>query len=227
MTDKVSKVEAKAIELYPEFVKGGCFDDGHLGGCGINGDTATHYPQMWTELVNLLDAKNVLDVGCGFGYSLDFFVNKLSLDGMGIEGSLKIKNIALNSDIIRHHDYSSGPFVPDTDYDFAWSCEFVEHVDKQFIPNFMSTFKKCKYVVLTYAALGQTGHHHVNENTEDYWIETFLSYGFEYQPSLTFKLRELAFSDFQDPRSPVDQSEVEGWTYLHHFVKRGLCFKRI
>ena len=227
MNKQISKVEAKALELYPECVKGGSFDDGHLGGCGINGDPATHYPKMWTDLVKSLGVKSVLDVGCGFGYSLDYFINTLGLQGMGVEGSLKVKNIALNSDIIKHHDYSTGPFIPDDEYDLAWSCEFVEHVDKEFISNFMSTFKKCKYIVLTYASIGQSGHNHVNENTEDYWIKTFFSYGFEYEPKLTFKLRELAFSDFQDPRSPVDQSPIENWTYLYHFVKRGLCFKRI
>ena len=35
------------------------------------------------------------------------------------------------------------------------------------------------------------------------------------------KLREKAFEDFQNPKNPVDDSEVLGWDYVHHFVNRG------
>ena len=46
------------------------FDDGHLGGCNIKNDYGTYYPIMWEHMVKELGIKSVLDVGCGFGYSL-------------------------------------------------------------------------------------------------------------------------------------------------------------
>ena len=69
------------------------FNDGHLGGCGVEGDVATHYPIMWNYLVQLLGIKKIIDVGCGFGYSLNFFKNTLKTEeGADIDGYIKRVN---------------------------------------------------------------------------------------------------------------------------------------
>ena len=48
-----SEVKKKAQELYPYLLFGESFNDGHVGGCNVNGDPATHYPIMWKYLVEL------------------------------------------------------------------------------------------------------------------------------------------------------------------------------
>ena len=224
MTDTFTQdIRNKYRDNVPE--SGTSFNDGHLGGCGIEGDVATHYPVMWNYLVQLFDIKKVIDVGCGFGYSLNFFKNALKCDVQGVEGSQKVVSIApMKADIV-HHDYCEGPYIPDDKFDLCWSCEFVEHVSPEFIPNYMETFKKAKYVAITFAAQGQGGHHHVNENTEDYWLLQFKTRGFHFEEEITRDLKNEAYKDFEDPRNPVDNSSVEGWTYPHHFINRGLFFK--
>lgn len=221
----MNKVEEKVRELYPDFLHGESFNDGHLGGCNIYGDPATHHPIMWKFLVDELKIESVLDVGCGFGYSLDYFKTQMGLDAYGIEGSAKVAEVAV-TDKIKVHDFCKGPYLSKKGYDLIWSSEFVEHVPAQYVDNFMSTFCCAKFVAITYASIGQSGHNHVNENTQEYWINIFEEKGFKFCPDFTQKLREKAVEDFNDPRSPVDQSKVKGWKYPYHFATKGLFFEK-
>lgn len=219
-------IKTKAEEIYPENLKGESFNDGGLGGCNVFGDPATHYPIMWKYLVKKLDIKSVIDIGCGFGYSLDFFKHHLNLQAVGVEGSKKVKDLALNRQCIFQHDYSTdGALQLPSVYDLAWSTEFVEHVEAQYVDNFIATFKCAKYLAITYAYIKQSGHHHVNENTQEYWVEQLTSRGFTYDEQTTKDLREKTLEDWRDPRSPVDQSQVSNWSAPYHFATRGLFFK--
>lgn len=221
-----SKIKTKAQEAYPDNLKGDSFNDGDLGGCNVFGDPATHYPIMWKYLVGKFDIKSVIDIGCGFGYSLDYFINNLNLEGVGVEGSDKVTELALNNNVITCHNYATdGPLKFSKTFDLAWSTEFVEHVEEQYLDNFVATFKCAKYLAITYAYIKQYGHHHVNENTEDYWLEQITSRGFTYDEETTRELRQKTIEDWKDPRSPVDQSKVEGWEAPYHFATRGLFFK--
>ncbi len=58
---------------------------GHLGGNVIGGDANTYYPELWRHLVSTFAAKSVLDVGCGEGNALEFFVS-LGLRSVGMDG---------------------------------------------------------------------------------------------------------------------------------------------
>ena len=220
-----SEVKKKAQELYPNLLFGESFNDGHVGGCNVNGDAATHYPVMWKYLVELFEIKSVIDVGCGFGYSLDYFKKYLKLDAIGVEGSSKVKSLALNQSSIYNHDYCTGPLTFEKEYDLCWSSEFVEHVEEKFIENFMTTFCCCRYAAITYAGIGQGGYHHVNTNTNEYWVKTFANYGLAYDEEVTLQLRKKTEEDRQKPTSPVDQSIIENWNWPYHFSERGLFFK--
>jgi hypothetical protein len=44
------------------------------------------------------------------------------------------------------------------------------------------------------APKGQGGHHHVNENSKEYWIEKFAEYGFEHLPEDSLEI-EKTFDD--------------------------------
>jgi SAM-dependent methyltransferase len=218
-------IEKKAKELYPDALNGKSFEDGHLGGCNVEGDPATHYPIMWKFLCEKLEIKSVVDIGCGFGYSLNFFKNNLNLEAIGVEGSPKVQELALNKEAIRVHDYAKGPLAFSETYDLTWSAEFVEHVEEKHVDNFVATFKCAKYLAMTYAHKRQSGHHHVNKNTEDYWIDIMNSNGFHYDESFTIELREKTLEDWRRPVSPVDQSLVEDWDHPYHFPTKGLFFR--
>ena len=93
---------------------------------------------------------------------------------------------------IMAHDFCQEPYVPivGTEPDLIWSCEFVEHVEEQYVPNFLSTFSFAKKAILmTYATPGQRGYHHVNCQPQEYWIEQLASVDFRFDEDLTKEAR--------------------------------------
>ena len=61
---------------------------------------------------------------------------------------------------------------------------------KMYINNYFDTFKKCKYVFCTFAPLGKGGYHHVNTQDQNYWIETFKKFDFEFEEEKTESIRK-------------------------------------
>lgn len=164
----------------------------HLGGCILNdvvGDINTWCPCLWDGLIDLTNAKSMVDVGCGVGYSLQYFSSK-GLSVVGIDGLEDVLHHSPISDRIIIHDYTKDAYMLDRDVDLAWSCEFVEHVEERFVENFMKTFDKCAYVGMTHALPGQVGYHHVNCQPKEYWINLFAQRGFAYKEVETNTLKE-------------------------------------
>lgn len=169
--------------------------DKHLGGFVDGGDERCFYPEMWDTIIESFKAESVIDVGCGQGHALEYFKQK-GLTILGVDGSPLVKENA-RVEGIQIHDYTKEAYIPKDVFDFAWSCEFVEHVEEMYIKNFMATFQKAKLVAISHAFPGQGGYHHVNEQKDDYWIKQFETYGFEYLPFATQKARALAHDYFK------------------------------
>jgi SAM-dependent methyltransferase len=162
----------------------------HLGGnCigGPTGDPATFEPELWKWFVDNLGIHSVLDIGCGCGYSTDAFT-KMGLQATGIDGLPANINFAQmhhqGSYIL--HDFRN-PLGDSLlgEYDLAWCCEFLEHIEAQYNDNVFDAIKRCKWVAATYAIKGQGGYHHVQEASEEYWIDQFKSRGFAYHGYMT------------------------------------------
>lgn len=190
-----------------------------LGGCAINGDGATYYPKMWTWMVQHLGIRSMVDVGCGAGFAVEYFRDDLKIRALGVEGckaAIDKGLLSLEKEEVVWHDYKKGPFVPQEQFDLCWTCEFVEHVEEKYVPNFLATFQRSRFLALTYAAPGQGGHHHVNERDEAYWVDIVTKAGFTFEPIITQQLRALAIEDGKK-HSPF---------YPSHFISRGLFFKR-
>lgn len=194
----------------------------HLGGCSKGGDAGTYYPEMWKYLVEKFSIKSVIDVGCGAGWSTKFF-HDLGCKVLGVEGFQEAIDNSLVKEFLIKHDYEKdGQFIPNENFDLCWSCEFVEHVEEDFSSNFLETFKSSKYVAMTFAEPGQSGHHHVNLKPESYWIEKLGSIGFIFDREITNELRKLSEKD-----RIVWDSINANWFADFHFSKRGLFFKNI
>lgn len=114
-----------------------------------------------------------LDVGCGQP-GMVYYALSRGVDAKGVDGD---PTYARDSPVIFEHDYSRGP-IEVGDFDLGWAVEFVEHVEEEFIPNFMATLARCTRVFITAAVPGQPGHHHVNCQPGDYWIARFAAHGF-------------------------------------------------
>lgn len=190
--------------------------EGRLGGCAVNGDGATYYPRMWGFMIDKLELKSVIDVGCGSGMAADYFLGR-GLKVLGVEGcKAAIEHAVIPQEMIVCHDYEAGPFEPTDEYDLAWSAEFVEHVDHNCRHNYFATFKKCKYIAMTFATPMQGGHNHVNEQPMYYWVNEIQALGYRVDWAFTAMAQEYAKMD-ADKYSPFFKS---------HFIEKGLVFRR-
>lgn len=190
-------------------------DENHLGGFIAEGDPATFTPGLWKYLVEKYNAKSVIDVGCGMGFSVKEFL-KYTTDVVGIDGSEYVAQNSSLKDYIKHIDFTKTKYVPEKIYDLCWSCEFVEHVEEQFMDNYFEVFKNSRYCAITYAGIGQDGHHHVNCQPKEYWIDKFKSYGLDFLENETMEAKEVALED---------SFVYNPYFYGNHFYDRGLIFK--
>lgn len=176
--------------------------EGHLGGFFDKGDPKTYCPSVWDWFIHQ-GVRTVLDVGCGVGFACEHFNNN-SVHSIGIDGSDTAEKLFRLPGHFVKHDYTKNPLALKAE--LAWSCEFVEHIEEKYVPNFMKTFSMCNIVAMTYAGPGQGGHHHVNCQPEDYWINVFSLYGFIFDKYLTIFLKNLESNT--------------------HFSERGLVFRK-
>jgi hypothetical protein len=104
---------------------------------------------------------------------------------LGIDG-----DTSLNLSHIPHafHDFTLGPYSAPP-VDLVWSCEFVEHVEEQYLPYYMETFRAGSWLAMTFS-VSRGGYHHVNIKPEAYWIERISAEGFTFLPEITEEARK-------------------------------------
>lgn len=157
---------------------------GHLGG----GEMRCHDDKgslAWA--MKKYNVKSMLDIGCGQGCQTAL-AQKLGIDAYGIDGDFAIKRKFPNFIL---HDYTTGPYdFKDQTFDLVWSVEFVEHVEEEYLPNFMKNMQLGKTVIMTFAPPGKAGHHHVNCRPAEYWIDIFKQYGFKHDVEGTAELKK-------------------------------------
>jgi SAM-dependent methyltransferase len=136
----------------------------------------------------VLDCKSVVDIGCGPGGQVYEALN-LGMNAMGVDGDTTLQ-WEKPIHFIRH-DFTESP-LEHKEVDMVWCCEFIEHVEEKYIPNYMSIMKSAKYVFVTYSEPGKPGHHHVNCQPKQYWIDIFNENGFDYAENLTVTSKEYS-----------------------------------
>lgn len=137
-------------------------------------------------MINKFDIRSFLDIGCGPGGMVNL-AKELGLESLGIDGDFTVNRLGDNFII---HDYTQGPTSFEGNFDMAWSCEFVEHVEEKYILNYIKDFQRAKYVVMTYSE--KPGHHHVNLKPSSYWIKIFQDAGFKYNDAITQEVRNAS-----------------------------------
>lgn len=161
----------------------------HLGGAYPTGDGNTIMEDVWGFLAVRYDLKSVLDVGCAYGHALLYWSSKCLCQIKGIEGDPACIKDSLVPGHVILHDFTTGPAPIAQPFDLCWCAEFVEHVREEFMPNYMKAFQLCRHVVMTHAEPGQAGHHHVNCQSDGYWVKQMSAYGFQFNRDETELLR--------------------------------------
>lgn len=161
----------------------------HLGGCYPEGDGNTTMVDVWGYLLVRHEVKSVLDVGAGYGHALQWFATHGLCQIKGIEGWPEAVEKSLVPGHVILHDFTTGPAPIAQPFDLCWCAEFVEHVAEEFIPNYMKAFQLCRHLVMTHGEPGQAGHHHVNCQSDGYWVAQMAAYGFDFNMDETKLLR--------------------------------------
>jgi trans-aconitate methyltransferase len=177
-------------------------NEGHLGGFVArdaqypNGDPMTYTPAVWQYLLETFNPLGFIDVGCGEGHAVRWFRRALHPSYvLGIDGCKAAIDNTVAKGNVMWHDFTQGPSplartqIPNQ---LIWSCEFVEHVEEKYLANILDTFNRATFVAMTHAFPGQPGHHHVNCQLPEYWVEKMKTIGFRLNREVTDKSRELA-----------------------------------
>lgn len=161
-----------------------------LGGYFPEGDPGSIVPEVWEWAMEKFSIKSMIDVGCGAGIAMNWFEAR----GCKVAG---VEGLPLNDDPrIIEHDYTLGPYRSRRKFDLCWSCEFVEHIEERFIPNFLATFRSARLLMMTHGLYWQDGHHHVNCQRPEYWIDLLEGEGFELLGRETIESRDRALQHY-------------------------------
>jgi SAM-dependent methyltransferase len=114
----------------------------------------------------------LVDVGCGLGRTVRE-ARARGIDAVGVEGDPAV----YDPGVMLRHDFTLGPLLLGR-RDLVWSVEFVEHVESRFENHILSTFQCADLVFFTHALPGQGGHHHVNEQPSEYWVNRMRHMGY-------------------------------------------------
>jgi SAM-dependent methyltransferase len=149
----------------------------HLGGAYVQGDSNTIMPDVWGYLLVKYGIKTMVDIGCGYGHAMEWF-SKYLVHSIGFDGDPEAVNKNRLPGHAFVHDFTLGEprdgIIKEADFfDLAWSSEFLEHVEEKYMANYMAVFRRCRYACVTHAEPKQPGHHHVNCEDDDYWIQKF------------------------------------------------------
>ncbi|HEY5884265.1 MAG TPA: class I SAM-dependent methyltransferase [Pyrinomonadaceae bacterium] len=160
------------------------FEESELHMCSL-------FPQRTLDAtVEMFNPQTVLDLGCGTGRSLDYFV-ELGIEAQGIEGSSVAISRARHPELIQQIDFNHEVNL-NRKFDLVWCFEVVEHIHPKYVHNLMKTFSNhADCVVISAARPGQGGEGHFNEQPPEYWIKKFKDHGYECDETKTERLRSL------------------------------------
>ena len=130
-------------------------------------------------VLELIQPKSVIDVGCGVGTWLSVFKELGVEEIVGLDGDhvdKKILQISEEQFSVRNLEK---PFQLNRQFDLVVSLEVAEHLSKECAKTFVKTLTELGPVILFSAAIPfQGGVHHVNEQWPDYWVKHFQDYDY-------------------------------------------------
>ncbi|PPQ28472.1 class I SAM-dependent methyltransferase [Rhodopila globiformis] len=159
----------------------------HLGGSITAGDPFTYAPLVWDYVLSRFCIGSALDIGSGCGNASDYMFKK-GVRVLAVEGLKDSVTSSLYPAI--QHDLTKGPIL--TSVDLVHCQEVVEHIEEEYLENLLGTLMTGKFILMTHAVPGQDGHHHVNLQPSEYWIDHLTQRGCRLMSEDTRRIRALA-----------------------------------
>jgi len=130
-------------------------------------------------ITKVVQPKSVIDVGCGVGLIANKFLEFGASEVRGIDGDYVDRSkLQLDERFFIPHDLTK-PFVSERRYDLAMSFEVAEHLEETYAAGFVKLLCSLSDIVVFSAAVpGQGGTHHINEQTQGYWVDIFAQNGY-------------------------------------------------
>lgn len=130
-------------------------------------------------VLELVQARSVVDVGCGVGAWLAAFQRFGVDDVLGVDGDYVDRNLLqIPKDRFQAADLSTPLSLPRA-FDLAISMEVAEHLPADCASQFVASLIRLASVVLFSAAIPfQGGTQHLNEQWPDNWAELFKVHGY-------------------------------------------------
>ncbi|MBC8553077.1 MAG: class I SAM-dependent methyltransferase [Candidatus Brocadiales bacterium] len=149
------------------------------------------------KIIMIYKPTSILDIGCGSGKAIDYFLKQKISEVVGVEGSqLAIEHSEHPELIIKYN--LNNELNLNRKFDLIYSFEFLEHIHPKYVDNLLRTFAHHSDIVIVSAAQpGQGGLGHLNEQPMNYWINKFKEYRYHLNSDNTFLLRSCKdlFSD--------------------------------
>jgi SAM-dependent methyltransferase len=162
----------------------------HLGGNIAEGDPFTFCPSVWDYVIKRFSVRTILDLGSGLGYSASYFhavgMRVIAVDGLR-ENCLSAVFPTFQADL------TQSPVV--TRVDLVHCHEFVEHIAEEHLENVLQSLTCGRFILMTHGVPGQSGHHHVNLQPQEYWISHLKRYDCSLLVEDTKRVRQLAAGD--------------------------------
>ena len=85
---------------------------GYIDTINLWGDQGTWGPEIWNKMIRDFNIESIIDIGCGLGFSTNYFSNK-GLYAIGVEGGENaIKRNVFKGSIIKN-DYTKSSALND------------------------------------------------------------------------------------------------------------------
>ncbi|HEY9662067.1 MAG TPA: methyltransferase domain-containing protein, partial [Allocoleopsis sp.] len=130
-------------------------------------------------VMELIQPKSVLDVGCGTGNWLAVFHEYGIEDYLGIDGDyVDLDDLQISKQRFIPHDLKE-PLPLDRTFDLVMTVEVAEHLPADLAEPFVKSLTRLSPVILFSAAIPQQGGTgHINEQWLEYWVERFQQQGY-------------------------------------------------
>jgi SAM-dependent methyltransferase len=135
--------------------------------------------QIVPLMLELIQPRSVIDVGCGTGTWLATFARYGVADYLGVDAFTPTGLLEIPRDRFVEADLTQ-PLVLGRSFDLAISLETAEHLPEVAAERFVESLTRLAPVVMFSAAIpGQGGTGHLNEQWPGYWSRIFADRGFE------------------------------------------------